>query len=44
MKKIAILGATGLLGKPVTLTLAKAGYEVTVLVRDPALARKTFPK
>jgi len=44
MKKIAILGATGLLGKPVTLTLANAGYEVTVLVRDPALARKIFPK
>jgi len=44
MKKIAVLGATGLLGRPVTLTLAKAGYEVTTLVRDPAQARKVFGK
>jgi uncharacterized protein YbjT (DUF2867 family) len=44
MKKIAVIGATGLLGKPVTFALAKAGYEVTALVRDPGPARKIFPK
>lgn len=43
MKKIAVIGATGLLGKPVTLALVKAGYEVTALVRDPGPARKIFP-
>lgn len=43
MKKIAIIGATGLLGKPVALALSSAGYEVTALVRDPGPARKTFP-
>jgi uncharacterized protein YbjT (DUF2867 family) len=44
MKKIAFIGATGLLGKPVAFALAKAGYEVTALVRDPGPARKIFPK
>ncbi|MEJ0030326.1 MAG: NmrA family NAD(P)-binding protein [Bacteroidota bacterium] len=44
MKRIAMIGATGLLGKPVALALANAGYEVTALVRDPGPARKTFPK
>jgi len=44
MKRIAVIGATGLLGKPVALALAKAGYEITALVRDPGPARKTFPR
>jgi uncharacterized protein YbjT (DUF2867 family) len=44
MKRIAMIGATGLLGKPVALALANAGYEVTALVRDPGPARKTFPR
>lgn len=44
MKKIAVIGATGLLGKPVTFALAKAGYEVTALVRNPAPARAIFQK
>ncbi|MEI9918352.1 MAG: NAD(P)H-binding protein [Bacteroidota bacterium] len=43
MKRIAMIGATGLLGKPVALALANAGYEVTALVRDPGPARKFFP-
>lgn len=43
MKKIAVIGATGLLGKPVALALANAGYEITALVRDPGPARKIFP-
>jgi len=44
MKKIAVIGATGLLGKPVTIALANAGFEVTALVRDTVTARKTFSK
>jgi uncharacterized protein YbjT (DUF2867 family) len=44
MKKIAVIGATGLLGKPVTFALANAGYSITALVRDPGPARKIFPK
>lgn len=43
MKKIAIIGATGLLGRPVALAFANAGYEVHALVRDPGPARKEFP-
>lgn len=42
MKKIAIIGATGLLGRPVALAFANAGYEVHALVRDPGPARKEF--
>ncbi|MFY7909784.1 MAG: SDR family oxidoreductase, partial [Emticicia sp.] len=44
MKKILVVGSTGLLGKPVTHALAGAGFEVTVLVRDTILAEKLFPK
>lgn len=44
MKKILVIGSTGLLGKPVTHALAGAGFEVTVLVRDTILAEKLFPK
>jgi nucleoside-diphosphate-sugar epimerase len=44
MKRIAMIGASGLLGKPVAMALANAGYEVTALVRDPGPARKTFPR
>ena len=43
-RQVAVIGATGLLGKPVTFALAKAGYEVTALVRDPGPARKLFQK
>ncbi len=43
MKKIAIIGATGLLGKPVALAFDQAGFEVHALVRDPGPARKSFP-
>ncbi|MGA0560559.1 SDR family oxidoreductase [Larkinella sp. VNQ87] len=40
---IAVLGATGLLGKPVTEQLIKAGYTVTILARDPVKAMALFP-
>ncbi|GAB3520587.1 SDR family oxidoreductase [Emticicia fontis] len=44
MKKIVVFGSTGLLGKPVTKALIEAGFDVTVMVRNAALAQKLFPK
>lgn len=44
MKKILVIGSTGLLGKPVTKALINAGFSVTVLVRDKNWAEKLFPK
>jgi hypothetical protein len=44
MKKIAVIGATGLLGKPVTQQLIKAGFEVTIIARDVEKARNIFPE
>ncbi|HEX8530848.1 MAG TPA: NAD(P)H-binding protein [Cytophagales bacterium] len=43
IRKIAVIGATGMLGKPVTLQLAAAGFEVTALVRDPEKAGTLLP-
>ena len=43
MKKIAIIGATGMLGVPVATALMDAGFEVTALVRDVDSARRTLP-
>src|SRR4051794_6024733 len=43
MKKIAIIGATGMLGKPVTREIYKAGFDVTLLARDITKTRKIFP-
>jgi uncharacterized protein YbjT (DUF2867 family) len=34
INKIAIIGATGMLGKPVTRALAQNGFKITALVRD----------
>lgn len=42
MKKIAVIGATGLLGKPVTQALIAAGFEVTIIARDVEKARAIF--
>jgi len=36
LKSIAVIGATGMLGTPVTNILKKEGFVVTALVRDPA--------
>lgn len=41
--RIAVIGATGLLGKPVTQELINAGLTVTVLTRQPEAAQKLFP-
>jgi len=43
IRKIAVIGATGMLGKPVTQQLAAAGFEVTALVRNPEKAAQGLP-
>lgn len=43
IKTIAFIGATGMLGKPVAIELAKAGYKVKALVRDKQSALKVLP-
>lgn len=42
MKKIAIIGATGMLGQPVAKEFIKAGFEVTLLVRNSEKAKYIF--
>jgi uncharacterized protein YbjT (DUF2867 family) len=43
MKKVAIIGATGMLGLPVVAALLDLGFEVTALVRSPDKARLLLP-
>ena len=38
-----VIGATGMLGIPVTVALLEAGFEVTALVRKPDEARRVLP-
>lgn len=42
IRKIAVIGATGRLGAPVTAELAK-NFEVQAIVRSPEKARKMLP-
>lgn len=42
MKKLAIIGATGMIGQPVTTALLEAGYELTLLVRQPKQAQQIW--
>jgi len=42
MQKIAIIGATGMIGQPVTHELIKAGFEITLLVRNIQKANQIF--
>lgn len=42
-KKITVIGATGLIGVPVTKALLKAGFNVTALVRDIEKVKKILP-
>ncbi|MVT12236.1 SDR family oxidoreductase [Chitinophaga tropicalis] len=42
-KKITVIGATGLIGVPVTKALLEAGFEVTAMVRNPDKARQILP-
>lgn len=42
MKKIAIIGSTGMLGQPVTKAFIDAGFEVSLLVRNAEKAKEFF--
>ncbi len=44
IKNIAIFGATGYLGMPITKALIDAGYSISVLVRDVDIATTIFPE
>ena len=41
-KKVAIVGASGVLGTPLAKQLAQAGFELTLISRDSAKLKKTF--
>ncbi|WP_128544413.1 SDR family oxidoreductase [Larkinella soli] len=41
---IAVIGATGMLGRPVTEELIRAGFQVRVLARHPDSVRPLFPE
>lgn len=43
IKNIAVFGATGFLGLPVTRALVEAGFNVSVLVRDEDKAKSLLP-
>jgi len=43
IQKIAMIGATGTLGRPVAHALVKEGFFVTALVRDEAKAKNLLP-
>ena len=43
IKTISVIGATGLLGKPVTLALVNAGFSVKALVRNIERAKAQLP-
>jgi uncharacterized protein YbjT (DUF2867 family) len=43
IRRIAIIGATGMLGIPVTVALLDAGFAVTALSRKPDEARRVLP-
>ena len=43
IQRIAVIGATGMLGQPVTRALIGAGFNVTVVARSPEKARALFP-
>lgn len=43
IKKITVIGATGMIGTPVTKELVKAGFEVTAFVRNIEKEKHIFP-
>jgi len=43
IQRIAVIGATGMLGRPVTTQLLKAGYDVSIIARKPGKV-SGFPK
>jgi uncharacterized protein YbjT (DUF2867 family) len=42
-KKIAVLGASGTLGRPIVNQLANAGFDLTLISRDSAKLKFAFP-
>jgi nucleoside-diphosphate-sugar epimerase len=42
-QKIAVIGATGLIGKPVVKQLANAGFDLTLISRDASKVKAAFP-
>ena len=42
IRKIVVIGATGMLGIPVTVALLEAGFEVTAVARKPHEARRVL--
>lgn len=44
MKKILVIGATGMIGKPVTRQLLRAGFDITLMARNVAKAKAIFPE
>lgn len=43
MKKILVIGSSGMLGSPVTLELIRAGFDVSLAGRDTEKLQKLFP-
>jgi uncharacterized protein YbjT (DUF2867 family) len=43
LQKIAVIGATGMLGRPVLAALLDAGFDVTAVVRDADRAARMLP-
>lgn len=43
IRRAAVVGATGMLGQPVTRALDAAGFDVTAISRDPDKAKARFP-
>jgi uncharacterized protein YbjT (DUF2867 family) len=42
-QKIAVIGASGLIGKPVVKQLANAGFDLTLISRDVSKLKAAFP-
>jgi uncharacterized protein YbjT (DUF2867 family) len=42
--KIAVIGATGMLGRPVTQALTDAEFSLVILSREPERAQEVFPR
>lgn len=43
-QRILVIGATGMLGKPVTQQLIRDGFRVSILARNPEKAKRLFPE
>jgi uncharacterized protein YbjT (DUF2867 family) len=44
MKKIIVIGATGMLGQPIAQALINANFEVKIMARNVEKAKKMFPQ